>query len=103
MTMSQPNDNENPGFLHPSALVETEQIGALTRVAAFAHLFPGVTIGTACQIGERTEIGPDVQLGSHVTIQSGAQLGPGVRVEDLEIGRADLEDVFIEIMEGAGR
>ncbi|MEN9419643.1 MAG: hypothetical protein RI988_3264 [Pseudomonadota bacterium] len=26
----------------------------------------------------------------------------GVRVEDLEIGRADLEDVFLEIMQGAG-
>jgi ABC-2 type transport system ATP-binding protein len=26
----------------------------------------------------------------------------GVRVEDLEIGRADLEDVFVEIMSGAG-
>ena len=25
-----------------------------------------------------------------------------VRVEDLEIGRADLEDVFIEIMQGGG-
>jgi len=25
----------------------------------------------------------------------------GVRVEDLEIGRADLEDVFVEIMHGA--
>jgi ABC-2 type transport system ATP-binding protein len=25
----------------------------------------------------------------------------GVRVEDLEIGRADLEDVFVEIMSGA--
>jgi ABC-2 type transport system ATP-binding protein len=27
----------------------------------------------------------------------------GVAVEDLEIGRADLEDVFLEIMEGAGK
>ena len=26
----------------------------------------------------------------------------GVPVEDLEIGRADLEDVFLEIMQGAG-
>jgi ABC-2 type transport system ATP-binding protein len=26
----------------------------------------------------------------------------GVRVEDLEIGRADLEDVFVEIMQGSG-
>ena len=25
----------------------------------------------------------------------------GVRVEDLEIGRADLEDVFLSIMQGA--
>lgn len=29
--------------------------------------------------------------------------GANVRIEDLEIGRADLEDVFIEIMEGAAR
>ena len=28
--------------------------------------------------------------------------GAGVKVEDLEIGRADLEDVFVEIMQGAG-
>jgi ABC-2 type transport system ATP-binding protein len=27
----------------------------------------------------------------------------GVRVEDLEIGRADLEDVFLEIMQGGSR
>jgi ABC-2 type transport system ATP-binding protein len=27
--------------------------------------------------------------------------GAGVKVEDLEIGRADLEDVFLEIMQGA--
>jgi ABC-2 type transport system ATP-binding protein len=27
----------------------------------------------------------------------------GVRVEDLEIGRADLEDVFLEIMQGVSR
>jgi len=26
----------------------------------------------------------------------------GVKVEDLEIGRADLEDVFLEIMQGTG-
>jgi ABC-2 type transport system ATP-binding protein len=26
--------------------------------------------------------------------------GAGVKIEDLEIGRADLEDVFLEIMQG---
>jgi ABC-2 type transport system ATP-binding protein len=29
--------------------------------------------------------------------------GSGVKVEDLEIGRADLEDVFLEIMQGGER
>ena len=29
--------------------------------------------------------------------------GAGVKVEDLEIGRADLEDVFLEIMQGAAQ
>ena len=28
---------------------------------------------------------------------------PGARPEDLEIGRADLEDVFLDIMQSAGR
>jgi ABC-2 type transport system ATP-binding protein len=33
----------------------------------------------------------------------GTMRAAGVRVEDLEIGRADLEDVFLEIMSaGAG-
>jgi len=37
-----------------------------------------------------------------VETQLAALRGAGVRVEDLEIGRADLEDVFLEIMQGAG-
>jgi len=46
-----------------------------------------------------------VQLKAHDAIEVEAMLGrlrqAGVAVEDLEIGRADLEDVFIEIMGGA--
>jgi ABC-2 type transport system ATP-binding protein len=45
-----------------------------------------------------------VQLKAHDAAEIEALLaslrGHGVRVEDLEIGRADLEDVFIEIMQG---
>jgi hypothetical protein len=32
----------------------------------------------------------------------GRALQAGGRVEDLEIGRADLEDVFVSIMQGRG-
>ncbi|MCA3253241.1 MAG: ABC transporter ATP-binding protein [Pseudomonadota bacterium] len=46
-----------------------------------------------------------VQLKAQDAAQVEARLaalrGAGVRVEDLEIGRADLEDVFVEIMRGA--
>jgi ABC-2 type transport system ATP-binding protein len=48
-----------------------------------------------------------VQLKAHDAAQIEQHLAAlragGVRVEDLEIGRADLEDVFLEIMGGAER
>ena len=37
---------------------------------------------------------------AEVETMLGALRGAGVRIEDLEIGRADLEDVFLEIMQG---
>ncbi len=46
-----------------------------------------------------------VQMAAHDAAEVEGTLGAlrsaGVRVEDLEIGRADLEDVFVEIMQGA--
>jgi ABC-2 type transport system ATP-binding protein len=45
-----------------------------------------------------------VQVTAHDATEVEALLGQlraaGVRIEDLEIGRADLEDVFLEIMQG---
>ena len=47
-----------------------------------------------------------VQLKAHDAAEVESRLAAlrsaGVRVEDLEIGRADLEDVFLEIMQGTG-
>ena len=47
-----------------------------------------------------------VQLTAHDAVEVETMLGRlrdgGVRVEDLEIGRADLEDVFLEIMQSSG-
>jgi len=45
-----------------------------------------------------------VQVTAHDAVEVEAMLAQlhaaGVKVEDLEIGRADLEDVFLEIMQG---
>ncbi len=51
--------------------------------------------------------GRTVQVPAHDAVEVEAMLATlraaGVKVEDLEIGRADLEDVFLEIMQGVPR
>jgi acetyltransferase-like isoleucine patch superfamily enzyme/dTDP-4-dehydrorhamnose 3,5-epimerase-like enzyme len=75
-----------PTYVHPSSLVETDQIGAGSRVWAFAHILPGATIGRDANICDHVFIENDVVLGDRVTVKSGVQLWDGVRAAD---------DVFI--------
>jgi UDP-2-acetamido-3-amino-2,3-dideoxy-glucuronate N-acetyltransferase len=71
---------------HPAAIVETENIGAGTRVWAFVHILPGAQIGANCNLCDHVFIENDVVVGDKVTVKSGVQLWDGVRIED---------DVFI--------
>ncbi len=71
---------------HPAAIVETENIGAGTRVWAFVHILPGAQIGADCNLCDHVFIENDVVVGDRVTLKSGVQLWDGVRIED---------DVFI--------
>ncbi len=73
-------------FQHEAALVESEHIGAGTRVWAFAHILPGAAIGAECNICDQVFIENDVVIGDRVTVKCGVQLWDGLRVED---------DVFI--------
>jgi acetyltransferase-like isoleucine patch superfamily enzyme len=76
----------NEYFKHANALVETNNIGAGTRIWAFAHILPGAEIGEDCNICDLTFIENDVVVGDRVTIKSGVQLWDGITLED---------DVFI--------
>ena len=38
-------------MIHPTALVECDDLGAGTRVWAFAHILQGATVGEDCNIG----------------------------------------------------
>src|SRR5205085_9117249 len=69
-------------FVHPQALVESMQIGARTRIWAFAHVLPGAVIGADCNICDHVFIENDVRLGDRVTIKCGVQLWDGVTLED---------------------
>ena len=39
-------------YVHPSALVESDDIGSGTRVWAFAHVMPGAHVGKNCNVGD---------------------------------------------------
>ena len=43
-------------FTHPSALCESSQIGAGTRIWAFAHILPGARIGEAAPLRAHARI-----------------------------------------------
>jgi len=69
-------------FTHPQALVETVNIGAGSRIWAFAHVLPGAVIGEECNICDNVFIENDVMIGNRVTIKCGVQVWDGVSLED---------------------
>src|SRR5665213_251837 len=71
-----------PLFKHPLAVVETENVGAGTRIWAFAHILPGASIGRDCNICDHVFIENDVSIGDGVTIKCGVQIWDGIRIED---------------------
>lgn len=72
----------NTVFIHPAALVETAQIGAGTRIWAFAHVMPGASIGEDCNIGDHCFIETGARVGNQVTIKNGTLIWDGVTLED---------------------
>lgn len=69
-------------FIHPKAIVETNNIGVGTRVWAFSHILPEAVIGKECNICDHTFIENDVQIGDRVTIKCGVYLWDGIKVEN---------------------
>lgn len=68
--------------IHPQAICESTNIGAGTRIWAFAHVLPGAAIGTDCNICDGVFIENDVRVGDRVTVKCGVQLWDGVTLED---------------------
>jgi len=69
-------------FVHEQGICESDNVGAGTRVWAFAHVLPGARIGTDCNVCDHVFIEDDVVVGDRVTIKSGVQLWDGVRLGD---------------------
>src|SRR4051812_15200598 len=83
MESSEPSAAPEAVFIHEHALVEPgAQLGAGTRVWAFAHVLPGAVVGRHCNVCDHVFIENDVRLGDRVTIKSGVQVWDGVALED---------------------
>jgi len=69
-------------FIHPKALVETDQIGTGTRIWAFAHIMKGAVIGNDCNICDHAFVESTVQIGDRVKIKNGVAVWEKVTIED---------------------
>lgn len=69
-------------FIHPAAVVETENIGQDTRIWGFTHVMKNVTIGAKCNIGESCFLESGVKVGNNVTIKNGNMIWDGVEIHD---------------------
>jgi acetyltransferase-like isoleucine patch superfamily enzyme len=68
--------------IHPTALVETEDIGEGTSVWAFVHIMPGARVGANCNVGDYVFIESGAVVGNYVTVKNGCQIWDGVAIED---------------------
>jgi acetyltransferase-like isoleucine patch superfamily enzyme len=73
----------DPIFIHPHALVETDDLGEGTRVWAFAHVMKGAKVGIGCNVGDHSFIESGVTIGNDVTIKNGVSIWEGVEIGDL--------------------
>lgn len=69
-------------FVHEQGICEAEDVGAGTRIWAFAHVLPNARIGADCNICDGVFIEGGAIVGDRVTIKSGVQLWDGVELED---------------------
>ncbi len=69
-------------FIHPTAIVDTRDVGEDTRIYAFSHVLDGVKIGRNCNINDHCFIEQGVVLGNNVTVKCGVSIWTGVIVED---------------------
>lgn len=69
-------------FVHPNGLCESEEVGAGTRVWAFAHVLEGARVGADCNICDGVFVEGGAVVGDRVTLKCGVQLWDGVELED---------------------
>lgn len=74
---------KKPSFRsHPTALIESTDIGEATRIWAHVHVLDGARIGKNCNIGDGCYIEGGAVLGDNVTVKNGNSIWEGVSIAD---------------------
>jgi len=69
-------------YVHPHALVESDNVGPGTRIWAFAHVMSGARVGARCNICDHAFIESGATVGNGVTVKNGVAIWDCVTVED---------------------
>ena len=69
-------------FIHPKAIVETDEIGIGTRIWGFTHILKKVKIGEHCNIGEHCFIETGAIIKNYITIKNGVCIWNGITLEN---------------------
>jgi len=69
-------------MIHPTADVQSKNIGSNSRIWQFVVVLPGAVIGDFCNICSHCFVENDVIVGNHVTVKSGVHLWDGLRLDD---------------------
>ncbi len=80
--MAEPPYEDTRFFVHPLAIIDTDEIGDRTRIWAYAHVMKGAFVGSDCNVGEHAFIEGGATVGNNVTVKNGVSLWSHVTVED---------------------
>lgn len=69
-------------FVHPLGVCESDQVGARTRVWAFAHVMSGAQVGADCNIGGNAFIETGALIGDRVTVKNGVLIWDRISIGD---------------------
>ncbi len=68
--------------VHPLAIVQSDQIGAGTRIWQFAIVLEGAQIGRECNLNAHTLVEGGAVIGDRVTLKCGVYVWNGIVLED---------------------
>ena len=68
--------------IHPTALVESDNVGDGTQIWAYAHVMAGAEVGVDCKLGDGAFVEGGARIGDRVTVKNNSLIWHGVTIGD---------------------